>query len=83
MNVTVTTTCTNYTADDAGQDQTFRQGPTFDRREMPLYPAMPYITSASPLPSLTLTLTKHHLKKKRKKGKQKFHDPSTVLRTLC
>ena len=38
---------------------------------LPPYPVVPYNTSASPLPSLTLTLTKHHLGKKKKKNEKK------------
>jgi len=48
---------------------------------LPPHPAVPYDTSASPLPSLTLTLTKHHLGKKKKRKKGKKTHPSPVQRT--
>jgi len=43
---------------------------------LPPYPVVPYDTSASPLPFLTLTLTKHHFGKKGKKKKEKENPPS-------
>ena len=38
---------------------------------LPPYAAVPYDTSASPLPSLTLTVTKHHLGKKKEEKKKR------------